>query len=62
MRKPNKKRRGRRATTGVALFAQNDRPDYARYPRGPDGRGDHKQALQLVRAGILSPAATLDAA
>ncbi len=62
MRKPNKKRRGRRAATGVALFAQNDRPDYARYPRGPDGRGDHKQALHLVRAGILSPAAALDAA
>ncbi|HOV99837.1 MAG TPA: hypothetical protein PLY19_00045 [Rhodoglobus sp.] len=62
MRKPNKKRRGRRAPSGVALFAQNDRPDYARYPRGPDGRGDHREALNLVRAGVLSPAVALDAA
>lgn len=62
MRKPNKKRRGRRAATGVALFAQNDRPDYARYPRGPDGRGNHREALNLVRAGVLSPAVALDAA
>lgn len=59
MRKPNKKRRGRRAPTGVALFAQNDRPDYARYPRGPDGRADHREALRLVEAGVLSPAAAL---
>lgn len=62
MRKAGKKRRGRRAPSGVALFAQNDRPDYARYPRGPDGRGDHREALSLVRAGVLSPAVALDAA
>lgn len=62
MRKPNKKRRGRRAPSGVALFAQNDRPDYSRYPRGPDGRADHKEALRLVDAGILSPATALAAA
>ena len=62
MRKSNKKRRGRRAASGVALFAQNDRPDYSRYPRGPDGRADHKEALRLVDAGILSPAAALTAA
>ncbi|OAZ41445.1 hypothetical protein A9Z40_01850 [Microbacterium arborescens] len=62
MRKPNKKRRGRRSTTGLTLFAQNDRPDYARYPRGPDGRGNHREALRLVEAGILAPAATLTAA
>ncbi len=62
MRKPNKKRRGRRAPSGVALFVQNDRPDYSRYPRGPNGRADHKEALRLVEAGILSPAIALAAA
>lgn len=62
MRKRGKKRKGRRAPSGVALFAQNDRADYARYPRGPDGRGDHREALRLVEAGALSPAAVLAAA
>lgn len=62
MRKPNKKRRGRRAPSGVALFAQNDRLDYSRYPRGPDGRADHIEAFRLVDAGILSPATALAAA
>lgn len=62
MRKPNKKRRGRPSTTGVALFTQNDRAQYSRYPRGPDGRGAHREALLLVEAGILSPALTLAAA
>ncbi|MGC5225132.1 hypothetical protein ACPW96_21395 [Micromonospora sp. DT81.3] len=55
MRKANKKRRRRRAATGVALFAQNDRPDYAQYPRGPDRRGNHREARRLVEAGALSP-------
>ncbi|KRE28236.1 hypothetical protein ASG80_21390 [Agromyces sp. Soil535] len=55
MRKRHKKRRGRRATTGVALFAQNDRPDYTRYPRSRTGRPDHALARALVEAGILSP-------
>lgn len=54
MRKRHKKRRGRRASTGVALFAQNDRPDFTRYPRGPTGDPDHAQARALVEAGILS--------
>ncbi|MGC0371288.1 hypothetical protein [Microbacterium sp. SLBN-111] len=61
MRKRRKKRRGRRHATGVALFPQNDRPDYARYPRGPDGRPDHRQAAALVRAGALLPAQELEA-
>lgn len=54
MRKRRKKRRGRRAPTGVALFSQNDRPDYTKYPRSPTGRPDHAQARALVEAGILS--------
>lgn len=55
MRKRRKKRRGRRAPTGVALFAQNDRPDYTRYPRSRTGRPDHAQARALVQSGILTP-------
>lgn len=55
MTKANKKRRQRRAATGVALFAQDDRPDYPQYPRGPDHRGDHRHARRLVEAGALSP-------
>lgn len=62
MRKPGKKRKGRRAPSGVALFVQNDRPDYARYPRGPDGRGDHREAIRLVEAGALTPIALAVAA
>lgn len=55
MRRPHKRRRGRRAPTGVVLFDQNDRPDYPRYPtRGP-GRFDHATAAALVREGILRP-------
>lgn len=61
MTKANKKRRHRRTATGLALFAQNDRPDYAQYPRGPDRRGDHREARRLVAAGALSPI-TLSAA
>lgn len=57
MTKKNKKRRRRRTPAGVALFAQNDRPDYARYPRGPGGRADHREARRLVEAGALSPVA-----
>ena len=57
MMKRNKKRRRRRAPAGVALFTQNDRPDYARYPRGPSGRADHREARRLVEAGALSPVA-----
>jgi hypothetical protein len=55
MTKTGKKRRGRRAATGVALFTQNDRPEYARYPRGPGHRGDHQEARRLVEAGVLEP-------
>lgn len=62
MRKRGKKRRGRRSPDGVAMFAQNDRPDYARYPRGPNGRADHRAALQLIQAGVLQPALELVAA
>lgn len=53
MRRPNKRRRRRRAPTGVALFPQNDRPDYPAYPRSSDRRADHVAARHLVRAGIL---------
>ena len=62
MTRPGKKRRARRAPANVVLFAQNDRPDYARYPRGPDRRGDHRRARQLVEAGALSPTAIVTAA
>lgn len=55
MTKANKKRRRRRAPSGVALFTQDDRPDYAQYPRGPDHRGNHREARRLVTAGALSP-------
>ncbi|MBT2519073.1 hypothetical protein J7E29_16650 [Streptomyces sp. ISL-90] len=54
MRKRHKKRRGRRASTGIALFAQNDRPDFTRYPRSRTGNPDHAQARALVEAGILT--------
>jgi hypothetical protein len=53
MRRRHKRRRGRRAPTGVTLFAQNDRPDYPRYPRARAGRFDHGAAAGLVAAGIL---------
>lgn len=56
MRRRNKRRRGRRAPTEVALFPQNDRPEYPAYPRSPDRRADHTAARTLVRAGILRPA------
>lgn len=55
MRRPHKRRRGRRAPTGVALFDQNDRP-YPRYPRRGSGRMDHPTAAALVREGVLRPA------
>lgn len=54
MRKRRKKRRGRRGPTGVALFTQNDRPDFTKYPRSPTGRPDHSQARALVEAGLLA--------
>ena len=53
MRRRHKRRRGRRAPTGVTLFAQNDRPDYPRYPRARGGRFDHVAAAALVAGGIL---------
>ena len=53
MRRRHKRRRGRRAPTGVTLFAQNDRPDYPRYPRARGGRFDHIAAAALVAGGIL---------
>jgi hypothetical protein len=53
MRRRHKGRRGRRAPTGVTLFAQSDRPDYPRYPRARAGRFDHGAAARLVAAGIL---------
>lgn len=53
MRRRHKRRRGRRAPTGVTLFDQNDRPDYPRYPRARGGRFDHTAAAALVAGGIL---------
>jgi hypothetical protein len=55
MTKARKKRRARRSPTGAVLFTQNDRPDYARYPRGPNSRGDHRAAKKLIEAGALRP-------
>jgi hypothetical protein len=55
MTKARKKRRARRSPTGAVLFTQNDRPDYARYPRGPSSRGDHRAAKKLIEAGALRP-------
>ncbi|MGE3449635.1 MAG: hypothetical protein AB7H92_18865 [Microbacteriaceae bacterium] len=57
MRSRNKRRRRRRAPTGVALFPQNDRPDYPAYPRSTDRRADHAAARALVGAGVLRPTA-----
>lgn len=62
MRRRHKRRRRRRAPTGVALFAQNDRPDYPKYPRTAAGRFDHAGARALIRDGILRPAHIVDAA
>ncbi|MEO5536048.1 MAG: hypothetical protein ABIR17_13065 [Pseudolysinimonas sp.] len=58
MRSRNKRRRRRRAPTGVALFPQNDRPDYPAYPRSSNHRADHVAARTLVGAGILRPTTT----
>jgi hypothetical protein len=55
MSKARKKRRGRRPSTGVPLFVQNDRPDYPAYPRR-NGRGHYGDALALVAAGALDRA------
>lgn len=54
MRKLHKKRRCRRASTGAALFAQNDRPDFGRYPRSRGGNPDHAEARGFVEAGVPS--------
>lgn len=60
MRRRHKRRRRRRAPTGVALFAQNDRPDYPKYPRRAGGGFDHAAARALIRDGVLRPARDLD--
>jgi hypothetical protein len=52
MSKARKKRRGRRSSTGVPLFVQNDRPEYPAYPRR-NGRGHYRDARDLVQAGAL---------
>ncbi|PPF72618.1 hypothetical protein C5B99_17415 [Pseudoclavibacter sp. Z016] len=46
------KRRRRRSPTAVQLLSVSDRPEYPRYPRSA-GRGDHRLALALVRAGSI---------
>ncbi|KAB1636069.1 hypothetical protein [Pseudoclavibacter terrae] len=51
MSRRGKRRRRRRSPTAVQLLTVSDRPDYPRYPRSA-GRGDHRAALALVRAGI----------
>ncbi|MFC5128133.1 hypothetical protein ACFPRL_34070 [Pseudoclavibacter helvolus] len=50
MSRRGKQRRRRRSPMAVQLLSVSDRPDYARYPRSA-GRGDHRAALALVRAG-----------
>ena len=62
MRKRDKRRKVRRQPTAVSLFVQPDRPEYARYPRGPDHRGDHVMARRLVEAGVLEAQVQLLAA
>lgn len=59
MRRRHKRRRRRRGPTGVALFAQNDRPDYPKYPRRAGGGFDHVAARALIRDGVLRPARDL---
>lgn len=56
--KRGKKRRGRRSSTGVPLFTQNDRPDFPAYPRR-NGRGHHGEAWDLITAGALTRPRTI---
>jgi hypothetical protein len=51
-----KRRKGRRGGTGLALFAQSERLDFPVYPRRSNKRPDHRTAKQLVKAGALRPA------
>ncbi|MBX3196387.1 MAG: hypothetical protein KF727_14980 [Microbacteriaceae bacterium] len=59
MRRRHKRRRRRRTPTGVVLFAQNDRPDYPKYPRRAGGGFDHPTARALIRGGVLRPSREL---
>ena len=52
MSRRGKQRRRRRSPTAAQLLSVSDRPDYPRYPRS-EGRGDHRAALALVRAGTV---------
>ncbi|WP_146080859.1 hypothetical protein [Pseudoclavibacter sp. RFBB5] len=53
MSRRGKQRRRRRSPTAAQLLSVSDRPDYPRYPRS-EGRGDHRTALALVRAGTVN--------
>ncbi|WP_167349128.1 hypothetical protein [Pseudoclavibacter helvolus] len=53
MSRRGKQRRRRRSPTAAQLLSVSDRPDYPRYPRS-EGRGDHRAALALVRAGTVN--------
>lgn len=52
MSRRGKQRRRRRSPTAAQLLSVSNRPDYPRYPRS-EGRGDHRAALALVRAGTV---------
>ncbi|PPG28564.1 hypothetical protein C5E10_13270 [Pseudoclavibacter sp. RFBG4] len=52
MSRRGKRRRRRRPPTAAQLLSVSDRPEYPRYPRNA-GRGDHRLALALVRAGSI---------
>ncbi|MFL2002070.1 TOTE conflict system archaeo-eukaryotic primase domain-containing protein [Microbacterium sp. A1-JK] len=58
MKTTGKRRRGKKPTPWAAL---TDRAEFVAYPRGPNGRGDHMKALELVRAGYLSQGLALAA-
>jgi hypothetical protein len=49
MQKPHTAKRGSRPAATALPLVGADRPGTNRYPRGPDRRGDHKTAAQLVR-------------
>lgn len=50
MTRKAKSRRRRSGSTAVPLF-NTGRPEHARYPRGPDRRGDHRAARHIILAG-----------
>jgi len=58
METKGKRRRGKKPTPWAN---PTDRPEFAAYPRGPGGRGDHRKAIALVKAGYLDQGLALAA-